>query len=103
MSAIIDRRMFFKIAATGVTGCFVSPTALLSQSSTAGNATLISSARNVIFVFLPGAPSQIDTLDLKVGSWTPRTFNPTTTNGIDWASGLLPNLGTSWGQGQFSI
>ena len=103
MNSIVDRRLFFKIAATGVTGYFLAPSSIFSQTVSTGNPTIIGSAKNVVFVFLPGAPSQIDTFDLKVGSWTPKTFNPTTINGIDWPGGLLPNLGTLWGQGTFGL
>ncbi|HYR43248.1 MAG TPA: DUF1501 domain-containing protein, partial [Terriglobia bacterium] len=56
-----------------------------------------------IFVLLPGAPSQTDTFDLRVGSWTPQNFSPTTINGIDWPGGLLPNLGAQLSVNQFSI
>ncbi len=38
------------------------------------------------------APSQFDTFDLRVGSWTPEDFRPTTINGIDFPEGLLPNI-----------
>ena len=36
MDAIIDRRIFFKIAATGVTGYFASPSALSRNSTLYG-------------------------------------------------------------------
>src|SRR6185436_4565344 len=104
MEPIIDRRFFFKIAATGVVGCFVSPMEMFAQSTTWNpQATILSTAKNVIFVLLPGAPSQSDTLDLRVGPWTPENFAPTTINGIDWPAGLLPNLGNQWAQSRFSI
>jgi hypothetical protein len=104
MEPIIDRRLFFKIAATGVAGCFVSPMETFAQEVTwQQDATILNTAKNVIFILLAGAPSQSDTLDLRVGPWTPASFAPTTTNGIDWPAGLLPNLGTQWGLGRFSI
>src|SRR5947207_3841505 len=104
MEPIIDRRLFFKIAATGVAGCFVSPMRTFAQSSvTSSPVPLLNTAKNCIFVLLPGAPSQIDTLDLRVGAWTPANFAPTTINGIDWPNGLLPNLGTQLNINQFSI
>src|SRR5213592_5237405 len=98
----IDRRVFFKIAATGVTGCFLSPMKMLAQSASA-QPTLLNRAKNVIYILLPGAPSQIDTFDLRVGAWTPQNFAPTTINDIDWPNGLLPNLGTQLNINQFSI
>src|SRR5438132_11338849 len=104
MEPIIDRRLFFKIAATGVTGYFVSPMRTFAQSSvTSSPVSLLNTAKNCIFVLRPGAPSQIDTLDLRVGAWTPANFAPTTINGIDWPNGLLPNLGGQLSLSQFSI
>jgi hypothetical protein len=104
MEPIIDRRIFFKIAATGVAGYFVSPMEMFAQTTTWNpQATILNSAKNAIFVLLPGAPSQIDTMDLHVGSWTPADFTPATINGIDWPSGLLPNLGSQLSLGRFSI
>jgi hypothetical protein len=104
MQSIIDRRVFFKIAATGVAGYFASPMPMAAQS-TASNpqATILNTAKNAIFVLLPGAPSQIDTMDLRVGPWTPANFQPTTINGIDWPGGLLPNLAGQLSLNRFSI
>jgi hypothetical protein len=104
MEPIIDRRVFFKIAATGVAGYFVSPMRMFAQTVTSSSqATILGTAKYCIFVLLPGAPSQTDTFDLRVGSWTPQNFTPTTINGIDWPNGLLPNLGTQLSLNQFSI
>jgi hypothetical protein len=103
MDAIIDRRIFFKIAATGLTGYFVSPMEMFAQNTTWGNATILNTAKKAIFIMMPGAPSQTDTLDLKVGSWTPASFAPTTINGADWPSGLLPNLGAQFSANRFSV
>jgi len=104
MESIIDRRVFFKIAATGVAGYFVSPMRTLAQTVTSSNqATIFGTAKYCIYVLLPGAPSQIDTFDLRVGSWTPQNFAPTTINGIDWPAGLLPNLGNQLNMNQLSV
>ncbi len=104
MHSIIDRRFFFKIAASGVTGYFMPPLKVFGESSPyASSATLVSSAKNVVFILLTGAPSQVDTLDLKVGSWTPANFTPATINGIDFPSGLLPTLADQLGRSRFSI
>jgi uncharacterized protein (DUF1501 family) len=103
MDAIIDRRIFFKIAATGVSGYFISPMQMFAQTITTGNATILGTAKKAIFILMPGAPSQTDTLDLKVGSWTPASFTPTTINGIDWPSGLLPNLATQFSANRFAV
>ena len=89
----LGRRSFFKLAGAGVTGYFLSP---LLQSEVIARPTadlhLSGKARNCIFILLPGAPSPTDTFDLKVGSWTPRDFNPTSYNGIMFPQGLMPNL-----------
>ena len=104
MDSIIDRRVFFKVAATGVAGYFASPMRMFAQTVTSSStATILGTAKYCIYVLLPGAPSQIDTFDLHVGSWTPQNFTPDTINGIDWPSGLLPNLATQLNQNQFSI
>ena len=104
MEPIIDRRVFFKIAATGVAGYFVSPMQLVAQTvTTTPGATILGTAKNCIFFLMAGAPSQIDTLDLHVGAWTPKDFAPTTINGIDWPNGLLPNLGAQLNLNRFSI
>jgi hypothetical protein len=93
------RRDFFKLAGTGLSGFFLSPLlnghALATTSATVnGNVTpdLRNTARNCIFIHLVGAPSQIDTFDLKVGPWTPGDFNPTTYNGTLFPQGLMPEL-----------
>ena len=50
-----------------------------SQARAAGvSAKLKGTAKNVIFILMGGAPSHVDTFDLKVGAWTPTDFNPTT-------------------------
>src|SRR5262245_445559 len=105
MEAMIDRRIFFKIAATGVAGYFSSPMDIFSQTVTAWDpqAAMFKTAKNVIFILLAGAPSQIDTLDLHVGPWTPENFAPSTINGIDWPDGLLPSLAGQLTLGRFSV
>jgi len=104
ITSIIDRRVFFKIAATGVAGYFVSPMPLSAQVvTTTPGATILGTAKNCIFFLMAGAPSQTDTLDLRVGSWTPKDFAPTTINGIDFPNGLLPTLGAQLNMNRFSI
>src|SRR5437870_12650234 len=96
MERIINRRLFFQIACSGVAGYFLSPVDLAAQdvSETRGPAFLLNTAKNVIFILLAGAPSQTDTFDLRVGPWTPKDFRPTTINGIDFPEGLLPTIAT---------
>jgi hypothetical protein len=102
MDRIINRRLFFEIAGAGVAGCFVSPFDTYAQSgSYQAQATILNTAKYVIFIQLAGAPSQVDTFDLKVGPWTPSDFAPTTINGVDFPQGLMPSLASQ--AGRFSI
>lgn len=102
MDRIISRRVFFELAGTGVAGYFLSPLDLLAQSGSYQNqATILNTAKNVIFILLAGAPSQVDTFDLKVGPWTPQDFKPATINGADFPEGLMPSLASQFSR--FSI
>ncbi|MCS6884851.1 MAG: DUF1501 domain-containing protein [Acidobacteriota bacterium] len=87
-----SRREFFKLGALGLTGFFfskvVNPPAILAQSKP----QLLNTAKNCIYIHLDGAPSHLDTFDLKEGSWTPKDFEPTTYGGLRWPRGLMPKL-----------
>lgn len=102
MDRIINRRLFFEITGAGVAGYFLSPFDTFAQAgSYQSDALILNTARYVIFIQLAGAPSQIDTFDLKVGPWTPADFAPTTINGADFPAGLMPSLASQ--AGRFSI
>lgn len=75
---VLGRRDFFKIAGTGVAGSFVVPMFAKEAKAddTAVGAELYGRARNLIYIHMQGAPSHVDTFDLKVGSWTPADFTP---------------------------
>lgn len=91
----LGRRQFFRMAGAGVAGFMLSPLAGVY----AGEGPAISGrARNCIFVLLAGAPSGVDTFDLKVGSWTPADFNPTSYNNVLFPQGLMPNLANQLNQ-----
>ncbi|MCG3163887.1 MAG: hypothetical protein JMDDDDMK_05345 [Acidobacteria bacterium] len=92
----LGRREFFQIAGTGVTGFFLAPLSskLFEARAETNAAQFVGRAKNVIFIHMQGAPSHVDTFDLKVGSWTPADFNPTAYNGIMFPQGLMPNLAT---------
>src|SRR5881397_4072526 len=68
---IINRRIFFEIASAGVAGYFLSPLDVLAQAGTTYQkpAVVMNSARYAIFILLAGAPSHVDTFDLKVSTW----------------------------------
>ena len=90
----LGRRDFFRIAGTGVAGSFLVPALRPNVYAKPGAETpqLTGRARNCIFIHLQGAPSHVDTFDLKVGSWTPANFQPETISGILFPKGLMPNL-----------
>ncbi|HEY2091644.1 MAG TPA: DUF1501 domain-containing protein [Thermoanaerobaculia bacterium] len=90
-----SRRRFLKIAGTGLVASYfadvVSPKLLYADTAAPG-VTLRNTAKNCIFLFLAGAPSNIDTWDLKEGAWTPSDFAPDTFDGgtIRFPRGLMP-------------
>ena len=96
MNDSFSRRHIFRVAGTGVLGYYfadVLDPRLLLASTTKSNATLKNTAKSCIFIFLAGAPSQTDMWDLKEGSWTPTTLQPTPYGSIRWPQGLLPKVG----------
>ena len=90
-----SRRRFLKIAGTGIVASYfadvLSPS-ILEARTIAPNVALRNTARNCIFIFLGGAPSNIDTWDLKEGAWTPSDFAPTDFDGgnLRFPQGLMP-------------
>jgi len=90
-----SRRRFLQVGGTGIVASFfldVLNPRLLYGATKAPNAYVHNTATNAIFIFLAGAPSNIDTWDLKEGAWTPSDFSPTTFNGgnLRFPQGLLP-------------
>jgi hypothetical protein len=87
------RRSFLRVAGTGLVASYFADvaSAKLLESATAVNPTLHKTAKNCIMIFLSGAPSHVDTWDLKEGTWTPADFAPTTFGAIRWPQGLMPN------------
>jgi hypothetical protein len=98
------RRQFFQIAGTSLLGSYLveryARAAELAQSSVSTQNT----ARNVIFILLAGAPSHVDTFDLKVvNGVTPDGFAPANINGVDFPAGLLPGLAGHLQNKNFSV
>jgi hypothetical protein len=90
-----SRRRFLQVGATGIVASYfldVLNPRVLQGATTAPNVSLHSTATNAIFIFLAGAPSNIDTWDLKEGAWTPSDFAPATFNGgnLRFPQGLMP-------------
>lgn len=88
-----SRRRFLRVAGTSLVASYfadvLDPRLLLAQTTNA-NVQLHDTAKSVIFIFLSGAPSQIDMWDLKEGAWTPSDFAPTSYGDVRWPQGLLP-------------
>src|SRR5215510_9797133 len=90
----LGRRSFFQIAGAGVAGYFLAPLSskLFEAQAQTYAAHLVGKSKNCIFSHMKGAPSHVDTSDLKVGPWTPADFNPTSYNGVIFPQGLMPNI-----------
>ena len=90
-----SRRRFLQVGATGIVASYfldvINPRVLYGKT-VAPNVALHNTATNAIFIFLAGAPSNIDTWDLKEGAWTPTDFSPATFNGgnLRFPQGLMP-------------
>src|SRR5579871_450135 len=88
------RRRFFEIVGSGVVGSYlVGKVGRAANITTQPGVVTQNKAKNCIFILLAGAPSHVDTFDLKVlNGTTPTNFNPTMINGLNWPAGLLPGL-----------
>jgi hypothetical protein len=87
----IDRRLFFRHLGSAVSGWFLMPGRPMERVAHAA-VTPRAAAKNCIFILLAGAPSHVDTFDLKEGPWTPASFEPETYGGLRFPRGLLPAL-----------
>ena len=87
-----SRRRFLQVAGTGIVASYfadvLSPSLL--QAATGVKPALRGTAKNCILIFLSGAPSHVDTWDLKEGFWLPKSFAPTDYGEIRWPQGLMP-------------
>jgi hypothetical protein len=88
-----SRRNFLRVAGTGLVASYFAdvfdPRLLLAQTASS-NVPLLNTAQSVIFIFLQGAPSQVDMWDLKEGAWTPADLAPTSYGDVRWPQGILP-------------
>jgi len=90
----INRRQFVAAGAAGLSACFAfgAPRWRAVPRLKDGAATQ-NSARNLIFILLGGAPSHVDTFDLKPGAYTPDFIGVQDMGGgLMWPSGIFPNL-----------
>ena len=89
------RRRFFEVAGTGVAGWFLPRRYARAAEVSSLGASTKNTAQNVIFILLSGAPTHVDTFDLKPvpGLAMPYAgFQMDTIGGIDFPTGLMPNL-----------
>jgi hypothetical protein len=91
--ADLSRRGFLRLGASGLVASWFLKSPAAAWARTSAAVATKNTAENVIFVFLPGAPSQVDTWDLKEGAWTPSDFAPTSFGGgLRFPAGLMPKL-----------
>jgi hypothetical protein len=89
----LTRRAFFQIAGAGVTGAFLAGRLGAAEVIAEQPVRTLNRAKNVIFILLSGAPSHVDTFDLKVlNGTTPSPVQPETIGGLLWPVGVLPKL-----------
>ncbi|MBS1829621.1 MAG: DUF1501 domain-containing protein [Acidobacteria bacterium] len=90
----LSRRAFFQLAGAGVGGYVLQGNAFSQNSGVVarGNPQLLNKAQNVIFILLTGAISHTDTFDFKQSPDTPASLAPEKISGIDWPTGIMPNL-----------
>ena len=91
----LSRRVFFRHTATALGGYFLMPSRPMENVAQAA-ASPIGKAKFCIFVLMTGAPSHVDSFDLKTGPWLPASFDPTTYDGVIWPRGLFPRLGDNF-------
>ena len=93
------RRHFFQLVGTGVTGSILAAQAQGAETVAQAAATPVNKAKNVIFILLAGAPSHTDLFDFKfVKGTTPDASKPETLKpGVLWPTGILPKLGSAFG------
>jgi hypothetical protein len=94
----LSRRGFLQLGASGLVASWFLKSPAAAWAATSSAVSPRGTARNVIFLFLPGAPSQIDTWDLKEGAWTPSDFAPASFGGgLRFPAGLMPNMANHLG------
>lgn len=95
-----SRRHFIRIGGTALMASWFADVQApqLLYGATSSAPPLRNTARNVIFIFLSGGPSQVDMWDLKEGAWTPADFAPTSYGDVRWPQGLLPKTAEHLGK-----
>lgn len=87
-----SRREFFRLLGAGVTGSFLAGNSQ-AQLVRSLDVRTRNTAKNVIFILLTGAPSHVDTFDLKfLDGISPTGFQPETIKGIRFNTGVFPKI-----------
>lgn len=87
-----SRREFFRLLGAGVTGSFLAGNSQ-AQLIRSLDVKTRNTAKNVIFILLTGAPSHVDTFDLKfLDGISPAGFQPETIKGIRFNTGVFPKI-----------
>ncbi len=94
----LSRRHFFRLVGTSLTGFYFAD--VFSPPEVLANAAAVtrSTATHCIFILLAGAPSHVDTFDLKEGPWTPAEFAPTSYGALRFPQGLMPKIAEQLGR-----
>ena len=88
----VSRRCFFRNALTGVGGFVLAGSPAGGETRSAGPVETKNTARSVIFLFLRGAPSHVDTFDFKqLQGVTPSSLAPESFGGVTLPTALLGN------------
>lgn len=94
-----SRRGFLRVAGTGLLATYLADVINppLLQAAASSLPSLHRTAKGCILIFLSGAPSQVDTWDLKEGDWTPALFAPTSYGDTRFPQGLMPKTAAKLG------
>ena len=88
----LTRRSFFRDSLTGLTGSFLLGRPDAGEASSAGSVQPRNTASSVIFLFLRGAPTHVDTFDFKyIKGVTPTDFRPESFGEVTLPMTLLGN------------
>ncbi len=90
----LSRRDFLRYGGLSVAGYSLLPMIQPQNVAAKGKITPRGGAEICIFIFLQGAPAQMDTFDAKEGIGTPEDFDfRTIKQGLRWPVGTMPMLG----------
>jgi hypothetical protein len=91
-----SRRNFLRIGGGALSLSWLAEQAKANVRIESQNVQLLNKAKNCIFILLTGAPSHVDTFDLKVldGTTPTSVFKPETIKGLTLPTGIMPKLST---------